>query len=263
MKISFIKISPTQNVTVLVTTPVPRAQQPSVAAELLAYDGVGGEQVGFLEPPTLDGALCRLQMMGGEFCGNATMSVAAYIAWKEGLADGGSFNYPLEVSGAQELVVCRIERTGDVFRGTVSMPLPERISEITLDTDAGPQTFPMVVMPGITHLISASGMCRSEIERRIRSWNASIRADALGVLSFDEASRSIEPLVYVPSTNSVVWERGCGSGSAALGSWKASVEGGFSGAVRQPGGEIIVNAHDEFLTITGCVRIVAEGTAYI
>ena len=69
MDIQFIKTSPTQNVTILVLTQVPRASQPEIAAQLLRYDGVGGEQVGFLEPSQT--ARARLQMMGGEFCGNA------------------------------------------------------------------------------------------------------------------------------------------------------------------------------------------------
>ena len=80
MKISFVKTSPAQNVTVLVTSPVPRDRQAETAAKLLAYDGVGGEQAGFLETPTMPGADARLQMMGGEFCGNAAMSLGAYLA---------------------------------------------------------------------------------------------------------------------------------------------------------------------------------------
>ena len=77
MEISFVKLSPTQNVTVLATSPVPRAEQPAAAAKLLAYDGVGGEQAGFLEKPAHSAARARLQMMGGEFCGNAAMSLGA------------------------------------------------------------------------------------------------------------------------------------------------------------------------------------------
>ena len=119
MEISFVKLSPTQNVTVLATSPVPRAEQPAAAARLLAYDGVGGEQAGFLEKPVHSAARARLQMMGGEFCGNAAMSLSAYLARQDGLADGASEEYLLEVSGAEGLVPCRVERRGDAFMGTV------------------------------------------------------------------------------------------------------------------------------------------------
>ena len=48
MEISFVKVSPTQNVTILVTSAVAREAQGAVAARLLEWDSVCGEQVGFL-----------------------------------------------------------------------------------------------------------------------------------------------------------------------------------------------------------------------
>lgn len=268
---NFVKMSPTQNVTILVESSIPRERQAETAAKLLAYDGVGGEQVGFLERPTLPGAQLRLQMMGGEFCGNAAMSAGAYLAWKNGMADGGSFDYVLEVSGASGLVGCRIERRGSNYRGAVRMPLPERFDEVTLQTDEGERVMQMVCMPGIVHVIVPMDerLSRQEIERRIRSWNEEIRADALGVLRYDEETQTIEPIVYVPATDSAVWERGCGSGTAALGSWKAWSTGkAYIGGVYQPGGEIIVEADvtDGKVTdlkIVGTVRITASGRAYL
>ncbi len=76
MQVQFVKLSPAQNVTILVKDPVPREDQPKIAAGLLSYDSVGGEQVGFLEDSD-HCARMRLQMMGGEFCGNASMSLVA------------------------------------------------------------------------------------------------------------------------------------------------------------------------------------------
>lgn len=271
MEIPFIKTSPTQNITVLVNAPVPRSEQPVLAARLLACDSVGGEQAGFIEPAALPGARLRLQMMGGEFCGNATMSLGAWLARQDGLPDGGCASYVLEVSGTEGLTGCHIERSGDAYRGTVCMPLPERITAVTLNTDAGPQAFPMVRMPGIAHIVAPteSGLTREEIARRIRSWNETIRADALGVLRYDAVREAIEPIVYVPATDSAVWERGCGSGTAALGCWRALRDGqSIRTVLRQPGGEIEVNAAVEDnaivrLTITGTVRIVATGSAYL
>lgn len=271
MEIAFTKLSPTQNVTILVESRVPRQDQAALAAKLLAYDGVGGEQAGFLEAPTTPGARMRLQMMGGEFCGNATMSLGAYLAWKDGLTDGGRREYALEVSGAEGPVRCEVERRGGDYRGTVQMPLPERFTEATVPTDRGSLTLPAVVLPGIVHVIAGreTGLTREEIERRIREWSEILRAEALGVIRHDGDSESMEPIVYVPATDSAVWERGCGSGTAALGCWKAHRLGrSYSGVIRQPGGEIAVNARVENgrvagLTITGTVRIAASGIAYV
>ena len=270
MEIVFTKCSPTQNVTILVESSIPRPDQPAAAARLLAYDSVGGEQVGFLEPATLPGARLRLQMMGGEFCVNASMSAGAYLAMRDHLPDGGCANYPLEVSGAEGLTICHIERTGDAFRGTVRMPLPLRIDAVPLETAAGMLTLPRIEMPGITHIVAPmDALTREEIAGQIRFWNRSIRADALGLLRYDQTEGRIEPLVYVPATDSAVWERGCGSGTAALGCWLAQRAGRpIRTSVRQPGGEIEVHAeveagHVAGLSITGTVRITAQGVAFI
>ena len=271
MEVSFVKLSPTQNVTILVTDAVPRKLQPEIAARLLACDGVGGEQVGFLEAPAATGALARLQMMGGEFCGNATMALGAYLAWTDGLADGEALDGELEVSGAERPVSCRILREGTQWRGTVQMPLPERMEQVDLETDGGAVRADAIVFSGITHVVLPVGLGigRPEIERRIREWNARIGADALGVLRFDAAAGRIEPIVYVPATDSAVWERGCGSGTAAAGCWMARRAGSpFSGEIRQPGGAIEVSAgwtgtSVDRLSITGRVKIVARGVAYL
>ena len=272
MQVSFVKISPTQNITLFVTTPVSREMQPAVAERLLAPDGVGGEQVGFFEAPTLPGAPLRLQMMGGEFCGNATMALGAYTAWRANLPDGASAEYCFEISGAAEIVSCRIRRTGDVFEGTVDMPVCEAVTEAELDTDRGVVRLPVVRLPGISHIIAPNSLVqlsREEIERRIRGWNGGIGAAALGVLRYDEGEAYMEPVVYVPCTDSVVWERGCGSGSAALGCYLACRSGHSVAAnVRQPGGAISVSAELEDsrvkrLSISGQVTIIATGTAYL
>lgn len=271
MKVRFTKLSPTQNVTILVEDEIDRSLQPEVAARLLEYDSVVGEQVGFLERPTLSGAIVRLQMMGGEFCGNATMSVGAYLARKGGLADGASVDYPLEVSGTEGIVPCHIERRGTAFSGTVSMPLPEGFGSVGLQTDRGATRFDYVALPGITHVIlpATAGASREEIERRIRGWSETIRAEAMGVLLYNEERQTLEPIVYVPATDTAVWERGCGSGSAAFGCWRAMGEGkAFRQSIRQPGGEITVSAEMEDgkisgLTITGAVKVTASGIAYI
>lgn len=271
MEVSFVKLSPTQNVTILVTDAVPRKLQPEIAARLLACDGVGGEQVGFLEAPTATGALARLQMMGGEFCGNATMALGAYLAWTDGLADGEALDGELEVSGAERPVSCRILREGTQWRGTVQMPLPERMEQVELETDGGAVRADAIVFSGITHVVLPVGLGigRPEIERRIREWNARIGADALGVLRFDAAAGRIEPIVYVPATDSAVWERGCGSGTAALGAYLAYERRSDAALdVAQPGGTIRVEAKWDGervsrLEISGDVRLAATGEAWI
>ena len=110
MSIHYQKYSPTGNVTLLVTTPVPRKDQPGIAARLLGPGGVGVEQAGFIEPAGDARCPARLQMMGGEFCGNATMALGALLCRREALADGELRSLRLEVSGASGTVPCAILR---------------------------------------------------------------------------------------------------------------------------------------------------------
>ena len=265
MTLSYQKYSPTGNVTVLVTTPVPRSMQPGIAARLL--EDVGGEQVGFIEPVTDSRCAARLQMMGGEFCGNATMSLGAMLARETGLSDGAAMDLLLEVSGSADPVACHIRRAGEAFTGTVQMPLPTGVGETVLDTDAGALTVPLVRLPGIAHLIlpADAGLDEAQLRRRLPLWNDAIGADAIGALRFNADALSMDPLVWVPSAGTLVREHGCGSGTAAIGCIQALAAGrDVEAGVRQPGGTITVRAGVEgnaitALSITGRVTLVEEG----
>ena len=269
MTVRYQKYSPTGNITVLVTTAVPRDRQPEVAAWLLKPEVAGGEQVGFVEPPTDPRCAARLQMMGGEFCGNATMALGAMLARNAGLPDGAETMLLLEVSGSANPVACRICREGEEWVGTVDMPLPERFESATLETDGGPLTAPLARMPGIAHLILpiSAGLTEAELRRRLPRWNRDIGADALGALTWNAGESSIDPLVYVPSAGTLVREHGCGSGSAAVGCWLTLAAGQNAEIpVRQSGGTITVRTRFDGgaitgVTITGKVSLVAEGEA--
>ena len=153
MELRYTVIDPTKNITLLVTTPVPRDVQPRVAAELLRREE-DAEQVGFAEG--LAAGKPRLQMMGGEFCGNATMSMAAWL--HRDLPVGAERTLALPVSGAPEPVACRVTRIDGCFIGTVAMPLPERIEKLPLPVCGVTQSLPVVFLPGICHVIVPADM---------------------------------------------------------------------------------------------------------
>ena len=271
MNIHFVKLSPTQNITLLIPDPVPREEQGAIAARLMAWDGVAAEQVGYIEQPALPGADARLQMMGGEFCGNAAMSLGALLAAREGLMDKESRTYNLEVSGTEGLTECTILRLNNSYLGRVRMPLPYSIDRVQLDTGHGMIEPYAVAIPGITHVMLTADYSLTENEALhcISGWCDALHADALGILFTNTTRSTIKPLVYVPETGSLCWERGCGSGTAAFGCWMALQAGtGYTGLVHQPGGDIQVevkwaDGKIVAVAITGEVRILAEGTAYL
>ena len=263
MKLEFVKLSPTENMTVIVKTPVPRSEHSRVAAALIGYAGVFAEQAGFVEPPAIEGAGSRLQMMGGEFCGNATMSMAALTARDEGIMPGETRMIPVEISGANELLYCSVTSTEEGFICRTRMPLPESVEEMN--------GFVLVRMPGIAHVIlkcSEPEKMRAGAEELLRETAENLPDEAVGLMLYSPEKAELIPLVYVKPTDTMIWERGCGSGSAAVGAMTAW-ERQQSAAVRlkQPGGVINVNAGWNEgvigLSIEGKVKIVCEGYAYV
>lgn len=263
MKLRFIKLSPTQNMTVIVEEPVPRSEHRSVAAALMDYAGVYAEQVGFRENPTLPGAGARLQMMGGEFCGNATMCMAACLAREGGMQPGERRSVPVEVSGASGVLMCEVECTDRAYICRVDMPLPESIESRS--------DYTLVRLPGIAHAVvecAAPERLRSGAEQRLRAIAAEVSGDAVGLMLYAPEISRLLPLVYVRDTDSMVWERGCGSGSAAVGAYIAwKNRRSMTAGLLQPGG--IIETAAEWndgvtrLAITGRVTVACEGTAYI
>ena len=266
MELRYTIFDPTKNITLLVTTPVPRNVQPRIAAELLRRED-DAEQVGFAEGLAV--GTPRLQMMGGEFCGNATMSMAAWLHRDMPVGENRSISLP--VSGALKPVSCQVTRIDGCFLGTVSMPLPERIDTLSLPVCGVLQRLPVVFLPGICHVIVPVEMVsRARAEETLRSWGDLLPGEAMGLLLLEEDQMAFTPLVYVKPTDSCVWERGCGSGSASIGAWLTAVRGtNQCVSLRQPGGVIQVVTQTEAsgrlsaLTITGTVLIGKTKTANI
>ncbi|GHS86302.1 diaminopimelate epimerase [Synergistales bacterium] len=289
MELNFIKLSPTQNMTILVdneNASFGRELYPALSEFVMAYDNVHAEQVGFIERAG-SGAWARIQMAGAEFCGNATMSLAALKVW-EREQKSESVVVPLESSGSDKIIECEVKPTENpnAFSCVLQIPVPEKIKEIELPVDRSMKKFQAVYLPGITHIIVpvreaeyAPFGSRGFVELCAKEWEKLIEEEAFGIIIYDYLESRITPLVRVkPAVDaagktyggSLVWERGCGSGSAALGAYLASVSGekNLTTHVSQPGGVIDVSTvrDGEKLTrlaITGTVKIAARGVAYI
>lgn len=271
MELKFIKTSPTENMTLLIRTPVPREQQLAVAEKLIAYGSVHAEQAGYIEEPENPLAEKRLQMMAGEFCGNASLSLAAWLAKEKGLAVNEKTEIVLEVSGADSLVRCEIQREEKSFFGRVAMPLPKKIEKRAFLLDREKMELTVVAFEGITHIIVPVSLwgeaAAAKAEQAAKAWAGEMPA-AFGILLFDEEKGELHPLVSVENV-SLIWERGCGSGTSAIGAYLAEKTGKcVSVKLKQPGGIMgveakYVNGTIEALFITGHVSIVAEGTAFL
>ncbi|MDR2398481.1 MAG: hypothetical protein LBD74_06950 [Spirochaetaceae bacterium] len=237
MQYEIVIADPAKNITILVLSPV--EDRAEAAKALLGLPGLGAEQVGFVLPPKA-GELWRLEMMGGEFCGNAARSFGLWVAQTQGY--GGVADIPISISGMPVPLTVRV----DTQAGTaaVAMPRPQSQTPVLL---SGGLALPVYAFAGITHVI-VPGI---SVESQRKTWFQEIKAQiesrrplpqALGVLFYDRETAFMTPWVYVYATDSLVAESSCGSGSAALGAWRyeALEDGEEIFPVVQPGGVIEV-----------------------
>ena len=97
MRIRYIPADPAGNLTGLVLTHVSQEMRPALAARLMAVCPEGFEQIAFIDEDSLTGPLPRMEMMGGEFCGNASRAFGWYAAQRRGR---GETALCVSVSGA-------------------------------------------------------------------------------------------------------------------------------------------------------------------
>ncbi|WP_338555541.1 diaminopimelate epimerase [Paenibacillus sp. KS-LC4] len=272
-EIDFVKFNPTQNMTILVKTNHSASEYKHIASKMMSYDSVYAEQVGFIEQPIKHEAAAYLQMAGGEFCGNACMALAAFIASEKGIEQNALMEIVLEASGTDQLVTCQVKKSKEKYFCQVAMPVPRIIERQTVVYEGNDLSLVIVRYDDFFHIvIEVEQFNRTEKERAqslAKLLGITFGASLIGILLFKPESMEMAPLIYVPPLDSMIWERGCGSGTASLGaylSWKN--KGAIAAEIKQPGGTIHVTAdcyEDEVtsLMIEGAVGIVAQGKAFI
>lgn len=277
MKLSFIKVNPTENMTVFILDQIPRSMYVETATKIMAYGNIYAEQVGFLENiSSEDSEACvRLHMMGGEFCANATLALSSVLVQRNHYKiqkKGEKFIVPLEVSGSDEIINCEVQSINTTsFVSTAKMPLHKSIKDVFIEYRNSIYEGTLVEFSGIVHLvINSNGIdSKEEFFSIVKEQLNDLNYDALGIMYYNEENSYMEPLVYVKSTESLIFERGCGSGTTALGIvFSHRFQKDIDMIVKQPGGQLEVTTHwDEnkinSVYLKGIVHIVAEGISYI
>jgi len=237
MKIDYIKYNPTGNITILVETQIERNLQAPIAEKLMEINP-DCEQVGFIE----NNEQMHLQMMGGEFCGNAALCFASYIFDNYNRTNSLEIN----ISGVSDLIHVDLEKSDNSFKGSVSMPLPYQIKEHNFDRYKG---IPVVYFKGIGHAIVTQKLPMALAKMLIRQWAKELKLDALGIMILTEDLSRVDPLVYVKATDTVVHENSCASGTCAIVSWIAdSKKENTTITLNEPGGKLTATAEYD-----GCI----------
>ncbi len=254
MKIDYSVFDPTGNITVLVHSPVPPERRSSIGKKLLSLEP-SSEQVGFLSAGS-DSYDIRLEMAGGEFCGNATMSAAVEFLLGKG---GRSASQKVRVlcSGFDDPVEVSIQRSsGLVYFCQVLMPPPLCVEDRALPLGGKNVSLPVVFLKGIAHAIVETGVNNSGFDPHevISAWCDALSTPSLGIMFYENDSLSLTPYVYVSEGGSFYRENSCASGTAALGFYLAkkigrsvsmfiNEPGGVLGFAADPLGEVRVNGN--------------------
>ena len=236
MELSYILADPSGNTTAFVLTPVARGSYGPVARQVMA--ALNAEQVAFIH----DG---RMDMMGGEFCGNASRSFALWQALhrEDGLSlrpFTGEEQVSVRVSGAPRPLDVVIRGREDALYAAIKMPLPLRVLPLT-DPALGPVT--LVEYPGISHLVLESRTPDDGDLAAARALLTALNADSgcFGLLYANGSS--LRPLVYVRDTDSLIWEASCASGTCAVAAARALAQKNtLQLELFQPGGSLTAKA---------------------
>ncbi|MBU5669896.1 hypothetical protein KQI68_08620 [Peptoniphilus sp. MSJ-1] len=197
------------------------------------------EQVGFISP-AYEGAPLRMDMMGGEFCANATRAYGLYSAtFYE--TDG-----PVDI----EVYVSGKEGTTDVIanvkESTAYVAIEPAISKKEIEVDGKKGT--LVVLPGISHLIFEEKEDEKLVEKALEVLKKDYKDDAYGVVFFDRDKMEIIPHIYVEGTETLVREGSCGSATAAIMYYLhddiKELGEDYKEVVKQPGGELEVFTYE-------------------
>ncbi len=312
MNLPFFKYSPSGNMTLLVhmdnqaggaaqpaqccpasrrdISNLTRRERAIVAAEIIAPNHLAAEQAGFIcletDPP-------RLDMMGGEFCINATRALAALLLEQGKLFRKKESNNPdqewsvgmVRVSGIQTPLKVRARYTGGQVEAAVC--LNRKILPAVVSAGLGMH---LVRVPGISHLV-----LDANVHPLPDSWKENVREllakydllqeEAAGCVWLRPAPAharpdaavekkkdvvlpdcwSLVPFVHVRDTGTICAESSCGSGTLAAALVASATD--TAPSVRmfmQPSGESLsVSLDADTAWIGGMVRPIARGEVFV
>jgi len=250
-------LNPTGNITMLVCDYVDKKIQADIAKKLFAYEKTV-EQIGFISGYDDSNSLITLRMSGGEFCGNAAMSVGVYFAEKLKLS---TKEFTVRFDDCNQTVSVSVERnTSGDYRGTVTMPEISDIRNIRYEIDGKSFNLPTVEFDSITHIICETALQKDFAENAIRKWCDDLGAKSLGIMFCDFNINKIVPLVFVKESDALYWEGSCASGTAAVG-WYLSQKLGtdIDMTFSEPMGELRIKKQTKSpLYLYGKVNIVSQ-----
>lgn len=281
IKLKFTKISPGGNMTILIWNKVDRKKYSKIANILMdnIYN-LGAEQVGYVEKSKNKKAIAHLQMMGGEFCGNATRSLAYMLVRKKtkGIEIKNNIaSFFLTVSGVKKPLKVEVscDKKNNPISAKIEMPIYNNPEAIYKKNDLN-----IVLLEGISHIIvdekdkKFNEKSYKKDFLKIKKESELKNKEAISVIwkkENQDRSILIKPVIWVKETNSYYYETSCASGTiaTALLLAKNNNQEKQKNKIYQPSKKYIsteVQKKNNLFTkayIEGEVDVIAEGICYV
>ncbi len=236
MKTEYYIINPTGNITALVTTPTEKADYKRFCNEIMR-EHPQVEQVGFAD---FSEDVFHLNMSGGEFCANATLSAIGLYSYLT--QETGNFN--IKASGVPKILSVSSEKNKGGFICECSLPFPKELKSVKLENGNNTFVFPFVEIGGISHIIAPFDFSKEKAEGLIKEYAEKNNIPALGFMFYERDTGKLIPLVYVTEIGTLFYENSCASGSCAVGAYRAFLSGSEEALeLIQPGGTINITAN--------------------
>ncbi len=240
--------NPAGNITALVVSPVQKKDYTAVNNFIMAAES-NVEQVGFAD---FTGGI-TLNMAGGEFCANATVSAAAlYCCLNKN--QGGAFK--VNASGVDAPVKVEITPEKGIYNTCLEFPRPE-IKIMPVLVGGTTAEFPVVNLGGIAHIIADESFNKSFAQNTLKDFAAKNGLAAAGIMLYNKTTAELVPVVYVKACNTLFFEKSCGSGSMAVGTYLTQCQANKTVELKQAGGifKVSGSAAQKTIKLYGSVKI--------
>ena len=269
-----MKLSTSKNTTVIISDFVSEKYYSEIAKKSMSPIYLAAEQVGFLLPPDNKESIIKLQMSGGEFCGNGVLALGALSKYLGIVEDQ---NFLIEISGADSpLQIEILNNKLDKMEFEVKAAMPVDYSSKNFICHLGEENIQgrIIHLKGISHFILKGSKYFNEdlLQKIMKELSKNLSTEALGIIPYyiKNKKHCIKPFIFVRKNNSLVFEKGCGSGTLALGLHLVEkLKENIDLEVKQPGSkikvEIKLNDNTQICKnfLKGKVKLTTTGTLFI
>lgn len=236
---NYFRANPCGNITGFVVAPVYPGYRKAYTDCIIEQIDKDVEQVGFISP-AYEGAPLRMDMMGGEFCANATRAYGLYSA---GFYDtDGLVDIEVYVSGHEGTT----DVIADVKNQKAYVALDAPLDKKSVEIDG--KDYTLIKLHGISHLIVEEKEDKEFVDKALEILKKDYKDEAYGVLFFDKEKLEMIPYVYVEGSETLFREGSCGSGTVAVVDYLEDdvekLDEDYKISIKNPAGELEVFVYE-------------------